>query len=52
MEDRERYKTGERAIAPIVATIIPALIVTVLMVVTAVSSRPRDMVIYFRPPFP
>lgn len=42
MEDKERYKTGERAIAPIVATIIPALIVTVLMVVTAVSSRPRE----------
>ena len=28
MEDRERYRTGERAIAPIVATVIPALIVT------------------------
>ena len=42
MEDRERYRTGERAIAPIVATVIPALIVTVLMVVTAISSRPRE----------
>lgn len=42
MEDRERYKTGERAIAPIVATVIPALIVTVLMVVTAISSRPHE----------
>ena len=42
MEDKERYKTGERAIAPIFATIIPALIVVVLMVVTAVSSRPRE----------
>ena len=45
MEDRERYKTGERAIAPIVATVIPALIVTVLMVVTAVSSRPREKIL-------
>lgn len=42
MEDKERYKTGERAIAPIVATIIPALIIAVLMVVTAVSSRPKE----------
>ena len=42
MEDKERYKTGERAIAPIFATIIPALIIAVLMVVTAVSSRPRE----------
>ena len=42
MEDRERYKAGERAIAPIVATVIPALIVTVLMVVTAISSKPRE----------
>ena len=42
MEDRERYKTGERAIAPIVATVIPALIVTVLMVVTAISSKPHE----------
>ena len=42
MEDWERYRTGERAIAPIVATVIPALIVTVLMVVTAVSSRPKE----------
>ena len=42
MEDKERYKTGERAIAPIVATVIPALIVTVLMVVTAISSKPHE----------
>ena len=42
MEDRERYRTGERAIAPIVATVIPALIVTVLMVVTAISSKPHE----------
>ena len=42
MEDKERYRTGERAIAPIVATVIPALIVTVLMVVTAISSKPRE----------
>ena len=42
MEDRERYKAGERAIAPIVATVIPALIVTVLMVVTAISSKPHE----------
>ena len=42
MEDKERYRTGERAIAPIVATVIPALIVTVLMVVTAISSRPHE----------
>ena len=42
MEDRERYGTGERAIAPIVATVIPALIVTVLMVVTAISSKPHE----------
>lgn len=42
MEDRERYKAGERAIAPIVATLIPALIVTVLMVVTAISSKPHE----------
>ena len=42
MEDKERYKAGERAIAPIVATIIPALIIAVLMVVTAVSSSPRE----------
>ena len=41
MEDKERYKAGERAIAPLFATVIPALIITVLMVVTAVSSRPR-----------
>ena len=44
MEDRERYKTGERAIAPIVATIVPALIVTVLMVVTAISSKGRKRI--------
>ena len=44
MEDKERYKAGERAIAPIVATVIPALIVTVLMVVTAISSRPRERI--------
>ena len=43
MEDKERYKTGERAIAPIVATIIPALIVAVLMVVTAV--QPREVIL-------
>ena len=42
MEDKERYKAGERAIAPIVATVIPALIVTVLMVVTAISSKPHE----------
>ena len=41
MEDKERYKAGERAIAPLFATVIPALIITVLMVVTAVSSRPK-----------
>ena len=41
MEDKERYKAGERAIAPLFATVIPALVITVLMVVTAVSSRPR-----------
>ena len=45
MEDRERYKAGERAIAPIVATVIPALIVTVLMVVTAISSKPRGKIL-------
>lgn len=45
MEDRERYKAGERAIAPIVATVIPALIVTVLMVVTAISSKPREKIL-------
>ena len=45
MEDKERYKTGERAIAPIVATVIPALIVTVLMVVTAISSKPREKIL-------
>ena len=44
MEDKERYKAGERAIAPIVATVVPALIVTVLMVVTAISSRPRERI--------
>lgn len=42
MEDKERYKTGERAIAPIAATVIPALVIAVLMVVTAVSSRPKE----------
>lgn len=40
MEDKERYKRGERVIAPLVALVVPALIVTVLMVVTAISSRP------------
>ena len=45
MEDKERYKTGERAIAPIVATIIPALIAAVLTVVTAISSRPREEIL-------
>ena len=44
MEDKERYKVGERAIAPIVATVVPALIVTVLMVVTAISSRPLEKI--------
>ena len=44
MEDRERYKTGERAIAPVVATVVPALVVTVLMVVTAITSRPREKI--------
>ena len=44
MEDKERYKAGERALAPIVATVVPALIVTVLMVVTAISSRPRERI--------
>ena len=42
MEDKERYNTGERAIAPIVATVSPALIVTALMVVTASSSKPHE----------
>ena len=42
MEDKERYKAGERAIAPIDATVMPALIVTVLMVVTAISSKPHE----------
>ena len=42
MEDKERFKAGERAIAPIFATIIPALIVTALMVITATSSRPHE----------
>jgi len=41
MEDRERYKRGERAIAPLIATVVPALVVVALMVMTAVSSRPR-----------
>lgn len=41
MEDSERYKPGERAIAPLVALVVPALVVVALMVVTAVSSRPR-----------
>ena len=44
MEDKERYKAGERAIAPLVATVVPALVVTVLMVVTAISSRPRPKI--------
>lgn len=44
MEDRERYKTGERLIAPMVATALPALIATVLMVVTAVTSRPKTKI--------
>ena len=39
MEDSNRYKHGERAIAPIVAFVLPTLLVVVLMVVTAVSSR-------------
>lgn len=41
MEDKERYKPGERAIAPAVAVVVPALIVAVIMVVTAVTSMPR-----------
>ena len=45
MEDSERYKTGERAIAPLVAVLVPALVVSVLMVMTAVSSRPREKIV-------
>ena len=41
MEDRERYRTGERAIAPLFAVVVPTLIVVALMVVTAISARPR-----------
>ena len=44
MEDKERYKKGERAIAPLVAVVVPALIVTVLMVVTAITSQPRVVI--------
>ena len=45
MEDSERYKTGERAIASLVAVLVPALVVSVLMVMTAVSSRPREKIV-------
>lgn len=44
MEDSNRYKHGERAIAPIVALILPTLLVVVLMVVTAVSSRQKQKI--------
>ena len=40
MEDKERYRKGERALAPLVATVVPALVAATLMVVTAVVKTP------------
>ena len=41
MENWERCHRGERAFAPVVAAVVTVLAVTVLMVVTDVTSRPK-----------
>ena len=42
MEDKERYKAGERAIAPTIGIVVPILTAVVIAVVTAVTSVPRQ----------